>query len=460
MMLVACLSWSCSDDQTSPLGPQIYGTWLGSIDAGPTPLRIVFNLEYSPMRGVEGTVDSPDQGSFGTPITQAEIVGSTVTIAVKSLRLTFVGELAEDEQTIDGELEQAGERIALKLTKQRGPLNYRRPQDPLPPFPYQSAEVTVPSEDASVTLAGTLVWPDGDGPFTAVALITGSGPQNRDEELVNHRPFAVLADALVRQNIAVLRYDDRGFGKSTGNFAAATTESFAADARGAVRFLLSQDKFQAGTVGLIGHSEGGLVGPLAAEVSPDVGFLVLLAGTGVDGKTTLLSQSRAISAAEGASAEELDAGEAQLNELYSCFGDPQDELETLDACLRDLLVEAGLEGAELSSTLDQLETPWMRFFVTYDPKPVLERTTIPVLALHGSLDLQVLADLNAPVIEGALKEAGNEQASVQTLPGLNHLFQHAVTGLPREYGTIDETMSPEVLTLIPEWIHGVAPDAP
>lgn len=463
-LVVSTMTWSCSDEQAPSVSAsrteEVSGTWLGTVDAGVLSLRIVFNLQQNDEGRLEGTADSPDQGGFGFPITAVGVEGDSVTIQVQSLGLSFVGRISSDAQALEGALEQAGERTPLTLLKQPGPLDYRRPQDPRPPLPYESAEVTFPSEDAGVTLAGTLIWPQGSGPFTSVVLISGSGPQNRDEELVNHRPFLVLADALARQNMAVLRYDDRGFGESSGDFAAATTESFAADARGAVRFLLSQENFPVATVGLVGHSEGGVIAPLVADGREDVGFLVLLAGTGVDGKTTLVSQARAMSAAEGTPISELDAGEAQLNELYSCFGSPEEDQEALDACLRGVLADAGLRGAELASALAELETPWMRFFVPYDPRPVLRRTKLPVLALHGSLDLQVLAELHAPAIESALEEAGNERARVQTLSGLNHLFQRATTGLPREYGTIEETMSPEVLTLIPEWIHATAPEGP
>ncbi len=464
MLLVTSTTWSCSDEQPPPVAAsraeEVSGTWLGTVDTGLMSLRIVFNLQQNIEGDLEGTVDSPDQGGFGFPVTRVDVEGDSITIEVQSVGLSFAGQISSDAQTLEGTLEQAGERTPLTLLKQPGPLDYGRPQDPRPPFPYESAEVTFPSQDAAVTLAGTLIWPQGSGPFTSVVLISGSGPQNRDEELANHRPFLVLADALARQNIAVLRYDDRGYGKSSGDFAAATTESFAADARGAVRFLLSQENFEVATVGLVGHSEGGVIAPMAADGHDDVAFLVLLAGTGVDGKTTLVSQARALSAAEGAPTADLDAAEAQLTELYSCFGSPEQDPEALDTCLRDVLTAAGLRGAELTSALAELQTPWMRFFVPYDPRPVLRRTKIPVLALHGSLDLQVLADLHAPAIESALEEAGNERANIQTLSGLNHLFQRATTGLPREYGTIDETMSSEVLTLIPDWIQGTATEGP
>jgi pimeloyl-ACP methyl ester carboxylesterase len=322
----------------------------------------------------------------------------------------------------------------------------------VPPFPYDTLDVTFASDAPGVTLAGTLTWPQGPGPFTTVVLITGSGPQDRNEELLNHRPFLVLADALTRANVAVLRYDDRGVAASTGDFAAATTLDFAADVRGAVDYLRSQTTFPVGSIGLVGHSEGGLIAPMVAEGNADVSFLVLLAGPSVDGATIIISQGRAIAAADGATPAELDAAEAQQRAAFACLGDPDAPLDAVDVCLRQTLAEQGLTEPDLTPVLAQLESPWMRWFLTYDPAPVLRRTQIPVLALNGSLDLQVLASLNVPVMQAAFEEAGNTQASVVELPGLNHLFQHAVTGSPSEYGLIPETLAPEVLEQIGEWI--------
>jgi pimeloyl-ACP methyl ester carboxylesterase len=367
----------------------------------------------------------------------------------------FSGQLSADGQTPSGVAQQGGESIPLTLERQAGPLDYRRPQDPVPPLPYNTLEVTFASETPGVTLAGTLTWPAGPGPFPTVVLLTGSGPQDRNEEILNHRPFLVLADALARADIAVLRFDDRGVGGSTGSFESATTLDFAADARGAVNYLQAQATFPVGPVGLVGHSEGGLIAPLVADGNADVAFLVLLAGPSVDGKTILISQSRALAAASGAAAADLDVAEAQQRAVLACLDDPDAPLDVVDACLREELRSQGLGEQELVPLVAELESPWMRFFLGYDPAPVLRRTLIPVLALTGSLDLQVLPSLNIPVMATAFQEAGNQQAIVSELPGHNHLFQHAVTGLPAEYGIISETMSPEVLAQIGDWIGGL-----
>jgi uncharacterized protein len=469
LLLAAGLSLACGgagSENESP-GPQaphtdvdLAGTWVGTLQVPPAPLRVVLNIDRTTEGSWVGTADSPEEGALGIPITRIDVSGERVVVRIDSAGLVFSGRLSSDGQTLSGLLEQGGDSFPLSLERRPGPLDYRRPQDPVPPFPYNEADVSFPSEEPGVTLAGTLTWPQGPGPFTTVVLITGSGPQNRNEELLNHRPFLVLADALTRANVAVLRYDDRGVGESTGDFDAATSFDFVADTRGAVSYLRSQTELEVGRIGLVGHSEGGLIAPLVADGNTDVGFLVLLAAPGVDGKTVLVSQSRAIGAANGSDAAELDASEELQQALYGCFGDPEDALSNLDACLREQLAKVGVSGEQLAATLAQLETPWMRQFVVYDPAPALRRTQVPVLALNGSLDLQVLASVNVPALERAFQEGGNAQAAVEELPGLNHLFQHAMTGSPAEYGAIEETVAADVLTRIADWIDSVPSNAP
>jgi uncharacterized protein len=435
------------------------GTWLGTLEIPPAPIRVVLNLESDGGGAWAGTVDSPDQGAIGIPISSVEVVGDRIYVQVDGIGLEYAGQLSADGRTLTGTLYQGGATLPLTLERLPGPLDYSRAQDPRPPFPYNTAEVTFASDEAGIMLAGTLSWPEGPGPFKTVALITGSGAQNRNEELANHRPFLVLSDALTRAGVAVLRYDDRGVGGSSGDHATATSENFAADARGAVRFLRAQIDVAVDTIGLVGHSEGGLIAPLVAAGNADVGFLVLLAGPAVDGKTILISQGRAIAGADGASLAAMDAYEARQRALFACFDPPDATDAAIDMCLLRVVAGLGLSQAEMASTLAQLGTPWMRWFLTYDPAPVLRRTLLPVLALNGSLDLQVLPSVNLPVMEAALAEAGNAQATVRELAGLNHLFQHAVTGSPREYATLSETMAPEVPTQIAEWIGALSDTA-
>jgi hypothetical protein len=448
--LVATLALvACGDGNQADV--DVSGTWLGAIPAGGVSLRVVFNLSKNADGSFAGTMDSPDQGAFGIPVSQITVHGRHVDLAAASIGASFSGDLSADGSTLSGTATQAGESTPLKLLKQPGPLDYRRPQDPVAPYPYNSLDVTFANGDAGITLAGTVTWPQGAGPFTTVVLIAGSGPNNRNEELMNHRPFLVLSDALTRAGIATLRYDKRGVGLSSGDYAAATSPDFAADARAAVAYLRGQTSFVASTIGMIGHSEGGLLGPMAADANPDVAFLVLLAGPGVPGDQTLISQAHAIGAAEGTPPVQLAQADALNQRIYACFRATSDPQE-LESQLRVVLASSGATAAQQASALAELTTPWMRFFVTYDPAPVLTRTRIPVLALNGSLDLQVLPDLNLPPIQQALQAAGNQHATVQKLDGLNHLFQHATTGSPMEYGTIDETMAPEVLSQIAAWI--------
>jgi uncharacterized protein len=442
----------------------VTGTWLGSLnvpDHG--PLRLVFNL--TPDTGgasrsgsaFKGTLDSPDQGALANPLTSVTVDRRHVAIWAAALSLSFDGSVQSNSDTIQGTFTQGSLSLPLTLTRQPGPLNYRRPQDPIQdpsvPLPYHSREVTFPSSAAGVTLAGTLTWPEGPGPFKAVVLVAGSGPLNRNEELSNHRPFLVLADALARAGVASLRYDKRGVGASTGDYAAATSADFATDARAGVAFLRTQTDFAVSSTGIAGHSEGGLVGPLAADANDAVAFLVLLAAPAITGEEVLVGQHRAIAAASGASPAELDAAEKLDRKLYACFWETSDPV-MLEQKLRAVLTEAGLARLDQGPTLAALNTAWMRAFVVYDPIPVLQRTKVPVLALNGSLDLQVLAAQNLPPLRAALGPDGATRATVREVAGVNHLFQHAETGSPEEYGAITETMAPEVLSEVSAWIAG------
>lgn len=351
------------------------------------------------------------------------------------------------------------------------PAPTRRPQEPRRPFPYTAEEVSYSVDDGSgVKLAGTLTIPQGSGqgpgPFPAVLLLSGSGPQDRDGSLYGHQPFLVIADHLSRHGIAVLRVDDRGTGGSTGNVDEATTADFARDALAGVRFLESHPKIAKDRIGLLGHSEGAMVAPLAASQSPDVAFLVLLAGTGVPGAEIVRRQSELIARSNGVPEEAVRRSQDALWRTFEVLrAEPDRAART--ACLRplgkDLLVTLSEDqirtlgglGAAGDAVIKGINTPWFRYFIDYDPRPALHKVKVPVLALNGSLDLQVPADPNLPEIEKALKQAGNRDmrdVTVRLLPGLNHLFQPATTGSPAEYGVIETTIDPQVLALVTDWI--------
>jgi pimeloyl-ACP methyl ester carboxylesterase len=323
-----------------------------------------------------------------------------------------------------------------------------------------------------VTLAGTVTVPEGEGPFPAVVLVTGSGPQDRDETLLGHKPFAVLADHLTRHGVLVLRYDDRGFGESTGDFAAATSDDFADDARAAVSWLAARP--DVASVGVLGHSEGGLVAPMVANASDAVDFVVLLAGPAVPGAEILAEQARLIGVASGiseAGAEAWSAAYMRALDLLTAVPldapVPPDTAEAFKDALRAaalLLPDAdrailGVTGERLEATLDALlatvQTPWFRRFLVYDPQPALRALDVPTLALFGAKDLQVPPEQNAGPMRTALAASASPRHEVIVFEHLNHLFQTAETGGIQEYARIEETMSPVVLTAVADWIRSL-----
>jgi pimeloyl-ACP methyl ester carboxylesterase len=333
--------------------------------------------------------------------------------------------------------------------------------------PYRSEDVRYRSEPAGITLAGTLTLPEGAGPFPTVVLISGSGPQNRDSELFGHRVFLVLADYLTRHGIAVLRSDDRGVGDSEGVFREATSRDFASDAAAAVGYLKTRADVRRGAVGLLGMSEGGLVAPMVASGPDSVAFVVLMAGPGVPGEDILYAQSALIARAMGASEEQISFNRRLQGELFAVLkaeADPTVRARRMEEVLRGQFADvpaaeraasgltAEVEREWIDSQITAMGGPWYRYFLTHDPRPVLKEVRVPVLALNGSLDLQVPAGLNLPAVEAALREGGNPDVTIVELPGLNHLFQTASTGVPAEYPTIEETMSPVAMDIVARWI--------
>ena len=294
---------------------------------------------------------------------------------------------------------------------------------------------------------------DGEGPFPAAILVSGSGPQNRDEEVFEHRPFHVLADYLTRRGVAVLRYDDRGVGDSGGVFAGSTSEDFARDAEAAVRFLGARDEVDAAAIGIIGHSEGGLIAPLVASRSTNVGWVVMMAGPGLPGLDLLVLQAVAINRAAGMPEAAVEMRRDLQHALLTLAASDRSTHEVETEALRLLQgANAGLTVEQARGEIANLTSPWMRWFVRYDPRPVLQRVNVPVLAINGELDLQVPSGPNLEAIQAGFAEGENERASVVELPGLNHLFQTATTGLVSEYRQIEETIAPAALEVIGDWI--------
>lgn len=445
----------------------VAGDWSGALDAGGTPLRLVAHFVRKPGGGWAGALDSVDQGANGIPFSLVRQTGVHVHAESAAIRAVFDGTLDGAGRTITGKWTQT---VPLPLTLTRMTAAAKaalgrndRPQEPKPPYPYTSEDVTFPGGAAGVMLAGTLTLPTGDGPFPAAVLISGSGPNDRDETILRHRLFLVLADSLTRRGLAVLRYDKRGIGKSTGDYAQATSVDFAADAGAAFAYLKAQPRIAARKIGLIGHSEGGLIAPLVAAKSPDVAFLVLLAGTGVPGERIIAEQAALISRAEGASDADVATGQALETKILAVAAresDPAAARTKVAALLRHALATMtpaqrkamGDPGPLIRAQSAAVASPWFRFFLTYDPVPTLKQVRCPVLALDGSLDLQVPPSENLAAIGAALKAGGNADVTTTELPGLNHLFQTAKTGSPSEYGRIEETLAPALLATVGDWI--------
>jgi pimeloyl-ACP methyl ester carboxylesterase len=426
-------------------------------------LTVVFHIQKDNLGKYNSTMDSPDQGAKGIQTESTTISNDSITIKIPMIRGYYTGKINYDSMKINGKWNQGGMSMDLSVSKTEKFEEAKRPQEPKPPYPYKSEDVTFENKIDSLTLAGTLTLPDSGSNFPAVVLITGSGAQNRDEELLGHKPFLVIADYLTRNGFAVLRYDDRGYGKSTGNFATATTEDFVKDALAAVEYLKSRGEINHSKIGLIGHSEGGLVAPMAAVKSNDVAYIIMMAGPGLPGDSILILQSELIQRAEGNNDEDIQKSLRVNRKIYSLIKNIDDN-ETLRKKISDVLDSeiSNMTDDEKSKLGDiqifkdmQLKTltsPWFEFFIKYDPRPVLEKVKCPVLAIDGEKDLQVPGVENLAAIERALKKAGNKNFETVLLPGLNHLFQTTKTGAPSEYGAIEETISPEALKTMLEWL--------
>jgi uncharacterized protein len=338
-----------------------------------------------------------------------------------------------------------------------------RPQEPKKPYPYLEEEVIYENREAGIKLAGTLTLPSEQDSFPAVLLITGSGPQDRNEAIAGHRPFLVLADYLTRQGIAVLRVDDRGVGRSTGDFSPATSEDFASDVLAGIEYLKTRREINPKKIGLIGHSEGGIIAPMVAVKSPDVAFIVLMAGAGLTGEEILYLQTGLISKEMGISEKDITKNLQLNNKIFSVFKEEEDN-KIAEEKIRQIFMtywedlseeeksRIGNPEGYLKARLQSLFSPWFRFFLTYDPQPTLSKVKCPVLAINGEKDLQVPPKENLSAIKEALKTGGNKDYTVIEIPNLNHLFQTAQTGVPAEYAKIEETISPEVLKIIGDWI--------
>ncbi|MBB3895039.1 hypothetical protein GGR07_001355 [Bacteroides pyogenes] len=437
----------------------ITGSWHGKLKLPVGSLSIVFHIKQAPEGGYTATLDSPDQGAKGIPTEKTTFENSTLHIRIPTIGASYEGKLTE-EGKITGTFTQG---VALKLDLEKGEApRPKRPQEPQPPFPYKSEEVKVRNEQDGIDLAGTLTLPAEGRNFPAVVLLTGSGPQNRDEELMGHKPFLVIADHLTRNGIAVLRCDDRGMGASQGDYASTANTGFARDAEAAIGYLRHRKEVDSRKVGIIGHSNGALIAFGIGAKDRELAFIVSLAGSAVRGDSLLLKQTETLSKLSGMP----DAGwqnlKPILRERYTLLMQagktPEKLREELLAHVYSSMPqqqanEAVRKRAEAEAAA--MTSPWFLEFLKHDPAADLKRVKCPLFALNGEKDAQVDAETNLNAIRLHTTEGGNKRVTMKAYPGLNHLFQHCTTGAVNEYAQIEETISPEVLKDITEWILGI-----
>ncbi len=440
----------------------ISGSWYGVLNVQGMKLRLVFDITKS-GQSYSATMDSPDQGAKGIPVSSAVFENNTLKLKIDAAKITYTSS-AVYADSITGNFNQMGQNFSMTLYRKVSEIEKpKRPQEPLPPFPYKSEDISFRNEQDKITLAGTLTMPAKIGKFPAVVLISGSGPQDRNEELLGHKPFLVLADFLTRNGIAVLRFDDRGTLKSEGNFQKATSFDFANDVKAALKYLSSRKEINQKKIGLIGHSEGGIIAPIVANNDKSVQFIVLLAGPAVTGGEISLDQQELIGHVNGMKDEDIRITK-ELNEyVFRMMKTEQDTvklkkqitdylLSKIDEIPGMIIPEGSTKESIIEMQINQLISPWMLNFIRYNPSDALSSLKIPVLALFGEKDLQVSPQLNETPMREAFRKANNKNGEIMVIPGVNHLFQECTTGSPNEYARIEQTLSPKVLNIIYKWI--------
>ena len=424
---------------------QIEGYWKGEIDLGVQKLGTAFDIKAEGS-GYSATFDVPAQGAFDFPVDEVSFQNSQLQLKMNAMDASYSGTLKDSG--IEGNFTQRGMTFPLNLAKaEKKEQKKTRPQDPQPPFKYNIEEVAFVNEKEGNKLVGTLTIPYGEGPFPAMVLVSGSGQQDRDEELMNHRPFWVIADYCALHGIAVLRYDDRGIGGSEGEVNNATSMDFSYDAEAAFDYLRNRKEINASKVGILGHSEGGIINFMVSARRPEVAFLVSLAGPAVNGIEVLKEQQAALLRASGMP-EEMVQFSGNANAQMFDIIEASTSREEADSLLRQLVKGWGYNEELTEQTVGQMASAWMYYFLRYDPTEAIVKTNCLALLLNGSKDLQVIASQNFPAYEKIIAEHGKTNLTLRELPDLNHLFQHCETGSPNEYYEIEETISPEVLEMI------------
>ncbi|TDO71487.1 hypothetical protein EV143_108141 [Flavobacterium chryseum] len=431
---------------------EITGQWNGLLKVPGTQLRLAFHITKTES-GYSSTMDSPDQKATGIPVAKTTFENAVLKLDIVAIKGTYEGTLNSDN-IIVGKLTQSGQSLDVNLSRENVQKEVRvRSQEPQKPYSYYTEDVKFENKTDQVTLAGTLSLPKKEGNFPAVILITGSGPQNRDEEVLGHKSFLVLSDYLTKKGFAVLRFDDRGVGESTGNFSTAVSTDFAKDVQAGVDYIKTRKEINKNRIGLIGHSEGGLIAPIVAGNSKDIVFIVLLAGPGLRGDKILLLQKELIQRQSGVSEAEIKKDHEIFKGAYDIVlaSSTNDDIfkNHINTYFKSKFEDPTDQKAKMATLA--ITSNWYYNFIKFDPVTVLKNVKCPVLALNGDKDLQVPAEVNTEIIKNTLAKAGNKKVTVKILPNLNHLFQECKTGSPDEYETIEQTISPIALEEISNW---------
>ena len=434
----------------------ILGSWMGTLHVGDVELRIAYTIEEDQDGYLSATLHSLDEVVYDIPVNEIQYQDNQLTLICEAAQSNYEGRLVSGRNSVyfDGQWKQAGMSFELDLRPVEEIPRPNRPQDPKPPFPYEQQEVVFENIPAGIHLAGTLTIPEGAGPFPVLVTISGSGSQDRNSTFFEHKPFWVIADYLARLGIAVMRYDDRGVGGSTNSETEATTADLAGDVIAAVSFLMDHPDIDPNRIGLIGHSEGGMIAPMVATQIENIALIVLLAGPGVPGSKILLDQNEDILRAQGVPEPDIKIRLTYLSRVFEILQDYPDDAEAKEKIGEAFIQTFGqsLSQEELDAEAEAWASPWIRFFILYDPGPTLAQVACPILALFCERDIQVDVNENLPVMESILARSGHTDYLVQELPELNHLFQTAQSGVIEEYAQIQETFSPVAMNLIGAWI--------
>ncbi len=438
----------------------IKGDWHGQLDVQGQKLRVNFHVKNENNTYIT-TMDSPDQKAFDIPTDETVVNNDSIKITLKSMMIVYKGVLKNN--IIEGIFSQGGMKFPLNLSHKKieKETPKKKPQEPTEPFPYKSEEVSFINTKAdNIKLVGTLTLPNNRKKPAAAILISGSGPQDRNEEILGHKPFLVLSDYLTRNGIAVLRIDDRGVGESEGTQKGATSADFATDIQAAFDYLMTRKDVDCKKIGLIGHSEGGFIAPIVAAKNKDIAFIILLASPGVDGAEVLITQAEKSMNLIGLTSENIAYNTKLSNEVYDLvksiinIDDLKKEITNHLKKAREtapLSIATELTDVNIENQAKTITSPWMRYFIKTNPKQFLKKVSCPVLALNGEKDFQVIPNLNLNGIKKALKN--NKDVTIKELENLNHLFQTCETGSFNEYAKIEETFAPKALEIITTWIN-------